>query len=118
MAEKTSILVDIKKMLGPESDYDHFDQDIIIHINSALNILRQLGVGPSSGFQIITGRETWEDYWQGVQEVPMVKSYIYARVKLIFDPPTSSYITEALKEQIKEFEWRCNVDVETPALMI
>lgn len=115
MASNT-ILSDIRKMLGPEEDYDHFDRDIIIHINTALNTLRQLGVGPANGFELVTGDETWDDFWQGTQVVPMTKSYIYARVKLLFDPPTSSFVTEALKEQIKEFEWRANVDVETPCL--
>lgn len=114
MADNGIILKEIKKMLGPEEDYDHFDQDIMIHINTAFNTLRQLGVGPKSGFALVTGNETWDDFFNGAQEVPMVKTYIYATVKLVFDPPASSFVMEALKEFRKEFEWRCNVDVETP----
>lgn len=111
----TSILNDIKKLLGPAEDYTNFDPDIVLHINSALSILRQLGVGPKDGFEITGAEQTWEDFWQDTQEVPMTKSYIFARVKLAFDPPANSFLVEALKNQIAEFEWRANVDVETPA---
>ena len=110
-----SILNEIKKMLGPSETYDHFDTDIIIQINSALNVLKQLGVGPINGFRITSEDETWADFWNGCDhEVPLVKDYIYAKVKLGFDPPSSSFAGQALQEIVKEMEWRANVDVETP----
>ena len=117
MADNHSILNEIKKMLGPDDDYDHFDVDIIVHINSAFNALKQLGVGPEGGFHITGATETWDDFWQGTHEVPMTKYYIWAKVKLSFDPPSSSFAVEALKEQLREYEWRANVEVETPCFL-
>lgn len=113
--DRESILNEIKKMLGPSETYDHFDTDIIIHINSALNVLKQLGVGPTNGFRISSEDETWADFWDGCDhEIPLVKDYIYAKVKLAFDPPTSSFAGQALQEIVKEMEWRANIDAETP----
>lgn len=115
MNDDESILAEIKKMLGPSETYDHFDTDIRIHINSAFNVLRQLGVGPAEGFHITEDDETWSDFWSGSDhDLAMIKTYIYARVKLVFDPPTSSVVSQALQDVIKEFEWRANVEVETP----
>lgn len=110
----TSILHDIKVLLGPDEAYDHFDVDIIFHINLALARARQLGIGPSDGFLVTGEEETWNDFFGDTQKVPMIKGYVYARVKLGFDPPGNSFLVEALKEQIREFECCSNYDVETP----
>lgn len=108
-----SILTSIKKLLGPEEDYTPFDTDIIIHINSVFSILTQLGVGPSTGFSIKDDTAVWEDFIKGEAKIELVKSYIYMKVRLIFDPPTSSAVLESFKEQIKEAEWRLNVAAES-----
>ena len=105
-----SILNSVKKMLGIPDEYTAFDEQIIIHINSVFAILSQLGVG--SGKFIITGpEETWENYLATDDDVDIenVKSYVYLKVKMIFDPPSSSTAAEAFKSLISEFEWRLNV---------
>lgn len=107
-----SILNTIKKMLGFESDYDAFDTDIIVNINMVFNILLQLGVGPAEGFSITGATETWSDYIDDMRKLEMVKTYIYLKVKQIFDPGTSSALNTAIDNQIKELEWRLNVQVD------
>lgn len=107
-----SILTSIKKMLGIEEDYEHFDNDIIMHINSVFSILTQLGVGPSGGFYITGKNEVWTDFTSSVGKIEIVKSLIYLRVRLLFDPPQSSALIESINNQIKEFEWRLNVMVD------
>ena len=109
-----SILTSIKKMLGIESDYTHFDADLIVFINSALGVLHQLGVGPQGAPYVITGdTQLWSDFIQDNQ-IETVKSYVFAKVKLLFDPPTTSFVLSSYQDLIKEFEWRCNVNAETP----
>lgn len=108
-----SILNSIKKLLGPGEEYDHFDPDIIMHINTAFSILTQLGVGPEEGFFINDEAEKWEDFLPEEKMIHSVKTYIYLKVKLVFDPPLSSAVLEAMKEQIKELEWRLPVAVES-----
>ena len=109
-----SILNHIKKLLGISSDYTHFDTDIIVHINSTLWRLRQLGVKDEKVFKITSGKETWTDFFGDSNEVDLeaVKTYIYLKVKTIFDPPTSSFVLEAMKQQIAEYEWCLNVEAE------
>lgn len=107
-----SILNTIKKMLGFEEDYDAFDTDIIININMVFNILNQLGVGPSESFSITGATETWDDYLTDMRKLEMVKTYIYLKVKQFFDPGTSSALNNAIDNQIKELEWRLNVQVD------
>lgn len=107
-----SILTSIKKLLGIPEDYEHFDTDIIIHINSALATLPQLGVGPAQGFSIKDKTATWDSVLLGRTDVENIKSYIYLKVRMIFDPPTSSAVIEAFKSQIAELEWRINVAVD------
>ena len=107
-----SILISIKKLLGIIEDYEHFDPDIIMHINSVFSILTQLGVGPADGFSITGAGETWSDYIQDEKKLEMVKSYIYQKVRLLFDPPTSSALMEAANNAVAELEWRLNVAVE------
>lgn len=107
-----SILTSIKKLLGPEESYDHFDTDIIIHINSALMVLNQLGVGPAEGFSISDKEAVWTDFVPE-KNVEAVKTYVYLKVRLIFDPPQSSFLVAAIEKQITELEWRLNVKAET-----
>lgn len=111
-----SILTSIKKLLGISEEYDHFDQDIIMHINSVFMILRQMGVGPSRGFSICDDTAEWTDYLPNIEEIEAVKTYIYMKVRLVFDPPTGG-VLEMYKECIKEFEWRLNMEAETPTIL-
>lgn len=108
-----SILTSIKKLLGITEDYTHFDTDIVMHINSVFSILTQLGVGPPEGFYIQDKTTIWYEYISDPNKIEMVKSYMYLKVRLIFDPPSSSSVIEAFNKQISEFEWRLNVAVET-----
>ncbi len=108
-----SILNSIKKLLGIAEDYDHFDSDIIMHINSVFTTLTQLGVGPEDGFSINDEAEKWEDFLSEERMIHSVKSYMFMRVKLMFDPPLSSAVIECTKEQIKEMEWRLTVAVDS-----
>jgi len=110
----TSILTTIKKMLGLEEDYTEFDIDIVVLINSALMTLTQLGIGPSSGFLITSAEDTWTSFLGATTELEGVKTYIYLKVKSVFDPPTSASVLEAIKENITELEVRLNVQAETP----
>lgn len=108
-----SILNSIKKNLGIEEDFTEFDPDIITHINTALNVLTQLGVGPTGGFQIDDSSATWSDFVTG-ERLNMVKTYITAKVRLIFDPPQMTSVIECLKETIRELECRLNYEVDPP----
>lgn len=107
-----SILVSIKKLLGIAADYTHFDPDIIMHINSAFSVLTQLGVGPPEGFRIEDNTKTWNDFISDTIRLDAVKSYVYLKVGLMFDPPTSSAVLSAKERQISELEWRLNVAAE------
>lgn len=106
-----SILTSIKKLLGITEEYEHFDPDIIVHINSAFMILNQLGVGPEEGFSIKDKSSTWDEFLSG-SNLEAVKTYVYLKVKLMFDPPLSSTVIEAIKSQISELEWRLNVSTD------
>lgn len=108
-----SILNSIKKLLGIAEDYDHFDSDIIMHINSVFATLTQLGVGPEDGFSINDESEKWEDFLPEERMLHSVKSYMFMKVKLMFDPSLSSAVIECTKEQIKELEWRLQVAVDS-----
>ena len=107
-----SILGSVKKMLGPSGDYEYFDPELIMHINSVFTILHQLGVGPEKGFSIKDESDTWDEYITSKQNLEAVKTYVYLKVRLIFDPPQSSIVAEAIKQQISELEWRLNVDAD------
>lgn len=107
-----SILLSIKKLLGLNPAYEEaFDMDIIIHINTVLNILHQLGVGPDEGLVIKNDSEKWNDFLEDETMLEMVKSYVYMKVRLIFDPPSGS-VQSALTETITELEWRITVMVD------
>lgn len=108
-----SILTSIKQLLGIEDD-NHFDDDIIKHINSVLMILNQIGVGPAEGFKITGDYETWNDFIPEDQNLEMVKSYVYLRVKSLFDlSTTSSAVIDSMNRASTEFEWRLNVAAES-----
>ena len=109
-----SILTTIKKLLGIDAEYTHFDGDIIAHINSVFMALTQMGVGPPEGFAIEDDSYLWEDFITDSTKLQAVKTYVYLKVKLIFDPPLTSSVMEAMNHQISECEWRLNVAAETP----
>lgn len=107
-----SILKSVKKGLGvPEWD-DGFDAELIIFINAALMILRQLGVGPSEGVVVTGPEEIWTSIIEGSFELELVKSYVILRTKMMFDPPSSSFVLDSIKDQLAEYEWRLNVQAE------
>ena len=107
-----SILTSIKKLLGIEEEYTQFDADIIMHINTVFLNLTQLGVGPSEGFLIEDDTAIWEDFIGDSSQLQAVKTYMYLKVKLLFDPPMSSSVTESMNRMIAELEWRLNVAVD------
>lgn len=109
-----SIFSSVKKLLIGNSEDMEFDMDIRIHINSALGVLTQLGVGPKEGFFITGPSETWTDFAGNDKRLEMIKTFVYLKTKLIFDPPTSSILMQALEKQAAEYEWRiCNRDTQT-----
>lgn len=108
-----SILTSVKKMLGITEEYTHFDADLVMHINSVLTILSQLGVGPSGGFSIADAGAVWIDFIPEGSNLELVKSYMFQKVKLLFDPPLSSSVAEAMNRSIGEFEWRLQVGAES-----
>lgn len=107
-----SIFESIKSLLGPDASYDVFDQDILIHINTAISVLTQLGVGPATGFMVTGSDETWRDFIGDDKILQMVKTYIYMKVKMAFDPPANSSVLNAYNEACKEYEWRLNVETD------
>ena len=109
-----SILTSIKKMLGIAEEYEQFDADIIMHINSVFMILTQLGVGPSEGFSIEDDSAIWSDFIQDSTNIESVKSYVYLRVKLLFDSTSlGSPVIEAMNRQSSDLEWRLNIEAES-----
>lgn len=111
-----SILTSVKKMLGIAEEYDHFDADLIMHINSVLTILGQLGVGPDEGFFIEDDGAEWTDFVSDMSNLQFIKTYVYQKVKLLFDPPQSASAIEALNRSISELEWRINAQVDSGKL--
>lgn len=108
-----SILDSIKKLLNLSKDDTAFDTDVIININSVFTTLRQLGVGPEKGFRILSNEEKWNDFILDELMLDSVKTYVYLKVKLVFDPPLNSSLMDSFERQIKELEWRLNVEVES-----
>lgn len=107
-----SILTSIKKLLGIAEEDTNFDQDLIMHINSVFMILTQLGVGPSKGFSIKDENDVWSDFIPEQSSLEAVKTYVYMKVRLMFDPPLSSAVVDAINRNISELEWRLNVGAE------
>ena len=105
-----SILRTIKKMLGGGTETStHFDTEIITHINSALMILTQLGVGPKDGFAIKDDSAIWSDFLKSERNFEAAKTYVYLRVRLLFDPPTTSAVIDAMNQTISELDFRLQV---------
>lgn len=107
-----SILTSIKKLLGISEDCIDFDTDIVIHINTTFTVLNQLGVGPLEGFRIKDKNDKWDDYITEEDDLEAVKTYIYLKVKLVFDPPLNAATLENVQNSIKELEWRLCVKAE------
>lgn len=107
-----SILDSIKKMIGVDKDYGAFDIDLIIAINGVFTILNQLGVGPEKEFSINGPNETWLDFFGVTDAIALVKPYMYLKCKLIFDPPATGVLHEAIERQISEFEWRLAIQAD------
>ena len=107
-----SILTSIKKLLGIAEEYTQFDEDIIMHINTVFLNLTQLGVGPEEGFAIENDAASWEDFINDNIQLQAVKTYVYLKVKLLFDPPLSSSVIESMNRMIAELEWRLHVAVD------
>ena len=108
-----SILTSIKKLLGITADYTNFDTDIILHINSVFMILHQLGVGPIEGFRIEGEDNVWSEFVDEYDNLDAVKTYVYLKVKMVFDPPLGGAVMESMKQMINELEWRLNVQSES-----
>ena len=110
---ETSILTSTKNVLGIAEDYTVFDLDIITHINTAFSTLTQLGVGPVNGFMIEDETSVWDDFIpMGDFQYNSVKTYVYLRVRMLFDPPQTSYLITAMEKQIEQLEWRLNIHRE------
>lgn len=108
-----SILTSIKKMLGIVEADEAFDAEIIMHINTAFMVLEQLGIGPVGGFSISDKTTTWNEYWPDARRFEAVKSYVYLRVKLLFDSANlNSYVIQSINQQIEEYQWRLNCAAE------
>lgn len=105
--EMDSILLSVKKMLGVPKEYTVFDLDIIMHINSTFSALHQMGVGPEEGFSISDETTEWSEYQtRGQDTANMVKSYMYLKVRTLFDPPTNASLFGVYEKQLQEYEWR------------
>lgn len=103
-----SILKGTKKILGLGEDYTPFDLDVITHINAAFSILHQLGVGPEEAFGIEDDQAEWDDFECPIEQLNLVRTYVYLKVRVLFDPPGTSFLLESANNQIKEYEWRLN----------
>lgn len=104
-----SILNSTKKILGLDFAYTAFDTDVITHINAAFAVLHQLGIGPAGGFYITGEEELWEEFDCPDEQKSLVRTYLYLKTRMLFDPPTTSYLITAMEKQITEMEWRLSV---------
>lgn len=103
-----SILTSIKKLLGITAEYTHFDEDIVLQINSAFSVLTQLGVGPTEGFAIVDSSNVWTEFIDD-PKLNFAKTFVFIKVKLAFDPPTSSALMDSYNRQLEEITWRLTV---------
>lgn len=108
-----SILVTIKKMLGLDADYTPFDLDVIMHINAAFMTLCQMGIGPKEGFEVSDYNQTWSEFLTNPVMLGGVKTWVYLQVKMLFDPPTNSFLMDAMKTQSDQILFRLNVQAES-----
>lgn len=113
MIEKDSILVTVKKLLNIDAEDYAFDTDIVLLINSEFMTLKQLGIGPENGFSIKDYREKWSDFSNDPDLIDTLKIYVASRVRMLFDPPASSIVADALNSRINELQWRLNVQAES-----
>ena len=107
-----SILMTIRKLVCGNPYADHFDTDLLVHINACFSILNQLGVGPENGFVVTDETQNWSSYIADNYILNMVKTYVTLKVKKIFDPPLTSSVLEAMDKEISQLEWRLNVAVD------
>ena len=107
-----SILMTIRKLVCGDPYADHFDTDLLVHINACFSILNQLGVGPENGFVVTDETQSWSSYSDNDRILNMVKTYVTLKVKKIFDPPLTSSVLEAMDKEISQLEWRLNVAVD------
>ena len=107
-----SILRSVKKMLGLDPDYHNFDVDVTLHINSVLMVLTQLGIGPPEGFSVTSEDSTWHEFVGNRPNVEAIKSYVYLKVRLMFDPPANSFVVNSFEKQAEELAWRLNIQGE------
>lgn len=107
-----SILMTIRKLVCGNPYADHFDTDLLVHINACFSILNQLGVGPENGFVVTDDTQSWSSYIADNYILNMVKTYVTLKVKKIFDPPLTSSVLEAMDKEISQLEWRLNVAVD------
>ena len=111
---KLSILTSVKRLLGIAEDYEHFDTEIILNINSVLTVLNQLGLGPKDGFGIEDKTAAWDSFIGERKDLQAIITYVSLKVRLMFDPPQSGFLVESINKLCQEFEWRLNVQAETP----
>lgn len=114
ISDEDSILQSIKKLLGLGAEQTEFDQEILMDINGVFFELQQLGVGPEEGFTIYDESEEWIDFTTNEKLLSVIKPYMYLKVRLIFDPPTSSSVLTSFENMVNRFEWRINVAAESP----
>ena len=107
-----SILMTIRKLVCGDPYADHFDTDLLVHINACFSVLNQLGVGPENGFVVTDDTQSWSSYVADNRILNMVKTYVTLKVKKIFDPPLTSSVLEAMDKEISQLEWRLNVAVD------
>jgi hypothetical protein len=112
-----SILTSTKKILGLGPEYTAFDEDIITHINSTFSIIHQLGIGPVDGFMIMDETDTWYDLAIPESQLNLLRTYVYLRVRMLFDPPTTSFLIEATNKQLQEYEYRLSYNREVYVTM-
>lgn len=115
MFDTESILASIKKLLNVDLEDPSFDTDIVVLINGEFMTLQQLGIGPEEGFSISGYEANWTDFFNDQRIIDTVKTYTYMRVRMIFDPPASSVVADAINSRIAELEWRLNVWAEQKA---
>lgn len=109
MNNEESILIYVKKLLGIQDDYTHFDPDVIYGINAAFGVLTQLGVGPEEGFMISDDSAKWNDFVSDNTRLSLIKPYVYLKTRLLFDPPSSNALIDSFNKTINEYEWRLYV---------
>lgn len=101
-----SILTDTKQMLGIMAEEKHFDPNVVMCINSSFVSLNQLGAGPADPYHILDEADTWKDFMEDIDRVHSIKTYVYLKTRLLFDPPSNSFLVEAINNQLAEIEWR------------